>query len=414
MKKIFIFIFLFFTLIPITVYADDEIEEDFDDLEIIETIEASASVNDIPQINARHAIVIDRNSKQILYGKNETEQSKMASTTKIMTAIVVIENCSLNDVVIISSKAAGTGGSRLGLSTGDEITVQNLLYGLLLRSGNDAAVALAEYVAGSVEEFAEMMNQKAAELNLSSTHFVTPHGLDDDEHYTTALDLAILTDYALENETFAKIVNTKTYTITLNGYPKTLTNTNELLGNFYGVYGVKTGFTNGANRCLVTACKRDNLDVICVVLGCDTKKDRTRDSVSLLNYIFNNFTVVNIENIIDDNFENWRLLHINSFTINKGVSQILLLSLDKTQLPYSLVAINNSEIDKINTNISFTSYYEAPVFSNTVIGNLTLEVNNKDYFSIDIKNANTILKKGIVDYFSYLITNYCKFFYNIF
>ena len=399
---------------PLSVYADDEIEEDFDDSDILEAIETSASAEnteELPEINAKYAIVIDRNSKQILYGKNETEQCKMASTTKIMTAIVVIENSNLDDVVIVSSKAAGTGGSRLGLSTGDEITVENLLYGLLLRSGNDSATALAEYVGGSIEGFAEMMNQKSNELGLSSTHFVSPHGLDDDNHYTTAYDLALLTDYALKNETFAKIVNTKTYTITINGYSKTLSNTNELLGNYSGVYGVKTGFTNGANRCLVTACKIDNLDVICVVLGCDTKKDRTNDSISLLNYVFDNFTVVNIETIIDTNFENWRLLHINSFTINKGVSQILQLSLDKTQLPYSLVAINNSEIDKINTNISFTSYYEAPIFSNTLIGTLTLEVNNTDYFSLDIKNANTILKKTVYDYFSSLITDYRDYFY---
>ncbi len=417
MKKFFIFIFIFFIFAPISVYADDEIEEYYNDSAVIEAIEASTSansINDLPQINAKYAVVIDRNSKQILYGKNETICCKMASTTKIMTAIVVIENSNLDDTVTVSSKAAGTGGSRLGLSTGDQITVENLLYGLLLCSGNDSATSLAEYVGGSIEGFAELMNQKSDELGLSSTHFVSPHGLDDDNHYTTAYELALLTDYALKNEIFAKIVNTKTYTITINGYPKTLNNTNELLGNYNGVYGVKTGFTNGANRCLVTACKKDNLDVICVVLGCDTKKDRTNDSISLLNYVFNNFSVVNIENIIDSNFENWRLLHINSFTINKGVSQVLLLSLDKTQLPYSLIAINNANLDKINTNISFIPYFEAPLYSNTIIGNLTLKVNDIDYFSLDIKNSNTVLKKNVFDYFSFLVTNYRSFFNGIF
>ena len=254
------------------------------------------------------------------------------------------------------------------------------------------------------------MNQKASELNLSSTHFTTLHGLDDDEHYTTAYDLAILTDYALQNETFAKIVKTKKYTVTISGHSKTLTNTNKLLGNFDGIYGVKTGFTNGANRCLVTACKRDNIDVICVVLGCDTKKDRTSDSVSLLNYIFDNFDMINIETMINSNFESWRLLHTNSFTIYKGVSQILELSLESTQIPYSTIAVNRAFLETISTDISFTSYFEAPLCANTVVGSLTLKIDEKEYFSVDIINKNEIARKSITYYFSYLFTNFVQYF----
>ena len=201
----------------------------------------------------------------------------MASTTKIMTATIIIENCNLNETVEISKKSAGTGGSRLGLKAGDKITIRDLLYGLMMRSGNDSAVALAEYAGGSIEGFAEKMNQKASDLGLNNTHFETPHGLDSDEHYTTAYELALLSNYALNNKIFAQIVGTKEYTITINGYPKQLSNTNELLGNLDGVYGIKTGFTNGANRCLVTACKRNNMDIICVVLGADTKNFRTQD-----------------------------------------------------------------------------------------------------------------------------------------
>ena len=206
-----------------------------------------------------------------------------------MTAIVIIENYNLDETIEISKKAAGTGGSRLGLKSGDKITIRDLLYGLMLRSGNDAAVALAEYASGDIKEFAKLMNKKAIELNLVNTHFETPHGLDSDEHYTTAYELALLSNYALNNKIFAQIVGTKEYTITINGYPKQLSNTNELLGNLNGVYGIKTGFTNGANRCLVTACKRNNMDIICVVLGADTKKFRTQDSIKLINYIFENF-----------------------------------------------------------------------------------------------------------------------------
>lgn len=231
--------------------------------------EASTSPSQNLNLNSRACIVLDRTSKKILYEKNSSNKVKMASTTKIMTAIVVLENCTdLSQTVTISRKAASTGGSRLGLKTNDKITISNLLYGLLLCSGNDAAIALSEAIAGDVSSFVELMNRKAESLGLSSTHFESPHGLDSDNHYTTAYELSLLTDYALNNSTFFKIVGTTNYTVNINGYPKSLKNTNELLGVLNGVYGVKTGFTNGANRCLVTACKRNDMDIICVVLRC--------------------------------------------------------------------------------------------------------------------------------------------------
>ena len=166
-------------------------------------------------------------------------------------------------------------------------------------SGNDAAVAIAEHVAGSVEQFAELMNNKAKELGLTNTHFVTPHGLDNPEHYTTAVELAKIADYALKNDTFAKIVKTKNTTITINGYPKNLTNTNELLDVLTGVTGVKTGFTNNAGRCLVTSINRNGFEIITVVLQADTKKMRTADSANLIEYVYNNYEQVNLKNIID-------------------------------------------------------------------------------------------------------------------
>lgn len=405
-KKFFIFfsIILFILVVPTSGFSDDLLIDDYLEFENNYLFNVSAPIDGIPDINARRAIVIDRCSNQILFGKNETEKCKMASTTKIMTCLIVLENSSLEDIVKISLKAASTGGSRLGLSTNDTITVKDLLYGLMLCSGNDAAVALAEYISGSVEDFSKLMNEKALNLGLSSTHFVTPHGLDDDGHYTTAYDLAILTNYALKNSIFSKIVSTKNYTIKINGYLKNISNTNELLNSFDGVYGVKTGFTNGANRCLVTACKRGNLDIICVVLGCDTKKDRTQDSIKLIDYAFKNFTLVNIENILDKDFESWYLLHANSFTINKGISQILNLRLDKSALPYSYIAIKNSNITKIESKISFSSYIEAPVFSGTKIGNLSLAIDGRELFTLDITNSNKIPKKNIMFYFPYFLS----------
>ena len=405
-KVFFLSIFIIVLFFPLTSYCDDISEDD----DLYYSINTSSDISDIPTINARRAIVFDRTSKQIIYGKNENDICKMASTTKIMSCLVALENGHLEDVVTISAKSASTGGSRLGLSKGDKITVKDLLYGLMMKSGNDAAVALAEYIGGSVENFANMMNEKASEIGLKFTHFVTPHGLDDDNHCTTAKELAILADYALKNETFLKIVGTKTYTITQNGYPKTLNNTNELLGYFEGIYGVKTGFTNGANRCLVTSCKRGDLDVICVVLGCDTKKDRTQDSIDLLNYTFKNYSVVDIQSIIEENFDEWYSLHKNSFYIDKGVSNSLDLGLDYGDFTFFNLPVKNSDINKIEANITFTPNFNAPLDKNSTIGIVTLSLDNEPILSIDILNKNYIAKKGFWDYFLYFFQNYCSFF----
>lgn len=330
-KKIFlVFILILLCLSQSSIYADDiDSDEAIDvSLEIQDTIDTLASQSTSSNVksldlNSRACVVLDRTSKTVLFGKNEKNKVKMASTTKIMTAIVIIENCDLNQTIEASKKAASTGGSRLGLKTGDKITVLDLLYGLMLRSGNDAAVALAETASGNIANFSNKMNQKAQEIGLSNTHFESPHGLDSDGHYTTAYELAILTDYALKNPTFANIVGSKNYTITINGYPQSLNNTNELLGNLNGVYGVKTGFTNGANRCLVTSCKRNDLDIICVVLGADTKKFRTKDSIKLIEYAFENFELFNAENKLSTYFEEWKNVHMDSFIIEKGSSNNL-------------------------------------------------------------------------------------------
>lgn len=413
-KKIFLIFILVFVFIPLKCFADDESFEDSPQIDnIIESIEVSS--NDIskePNINARHAIILDRSSKLMLYGKKENEICKMASTTKIMTAIIVLENSKLSDIVTISAKSAGTGGSRLGLSIGDTITVNDLLYGLMMKSGNDAAVALAEHIAGNTQNFALLMNNKAKQLKLQSTNFVTPHGLDNDNHYTTALDLARLTDYALQNEQFSKIVKTQIYTIKINKYSKTITNTNELLGNFEGIYGVKTGFTNGANRCLVTSCKRGNLDIICVVLGCDTKKDRTKDSVKLLNYIFNNYCVVNVQDLVLKQFEKWKINHKNSFFINKGYTQHVDAYLDINSLPFTKLAVKKTATQNISIKIDFNPFLDAPLMKDSEIGNLELNIENSQYFSINIFNITEIRKKNIFEYISYIFKNYTLFFYN--
>lgn len=279
-------------------------------------------------------------------------------------------------------------------------------------SGNDAAVALSEFISGSVESFAELMNLKANELGLKSSHFISPHGLDSDEHYTTAYDLAILADYALKNPVFAKIVNTSNYSITINNCSKSLHNSNELLGYLDGVYGVKTGFTNGANRCLVTSCKRDNLDIICVVLGCDTKKDRTLDSTNLINYIFNNFSVVNLKNLIEKNFEDWEKNSSTKFKIDKGTSSSLNLKLNFEEIPYENIAINNSNINNIYTPIYTDFEFIAPLNENAVIGKMDIYIDNTLFFSVNILNENKVERKDISYYLNNFTKNYFLYLQN--
>jgi D-alanyl-D-alanine carboxypeptidase (penicillin-binding protein 5/6) len=248
------------------------------------------------------------------------------------------------------------------------------------------------------------MNQKAKELGLNNTHFESPHGLDSDNHYTTAYELAILSDYALQNKTFFNIVGTKSYTVTINGYPKILSNTNELLGNLLGVYGIKTGFTNGANRCLVTACKRDDMDIICVVLGCDTKKFRTQDSIKLIEYTFKNFEYINIFEKINEQFEKWKLENIENFTIYKGISNDLELKHSDIQTP--IIPIKKDEIKLININIYSNNYWNAPIKENTVIGKIAVTVNNNEVISLDILNNNTIENKSFAVYILEVLRNY--------
>ena len=370
-----------------------EIEDDDEEVDINEILETVADIEEL-EIESKIALIYDRASGNILYEKNGNKQTPMASTTKIMTAIVVLENSNLSDVVTIDSKAAGTGGSRLGLKKNDKITVNDLLYGLMLRSGNDAAVALANYVGGSIQGFASMMNNKAKELGLANSHFVVPHGLDNDGHYTTAYELAKMANYALKIDKFKEIVSTKSTTININGYPKAINNTNQLLGSIEGVYGVKTGFTNGAGRCLVSACERDDLDIITVIIGADTTNQRTADTIKLINYTYNNFEILNIKEIIENKFYMWEEINCGRIYVNKGVEKELELLLE--EIPYEKMAVEKEENIEIEVDSLF--YLEAPVEANQIIGNVKVKRSGEVIEVLDIVVQKGIRKKEIEDY----------------
>lgn len=249
-------------------------------------------------VSAKSAALYNPTTKSFLYTKNADIPLPMASTTKIMTALVAIENCPLEKEVLVSDKAIGTEGSSLYLKSGEILTMCDLLMGLMLRSANDAAAAIAYEISGSIEGFADKMNEKAAELGLSNTHFTNPHGLDDEKHYTTAKELALIAAAALENDTFRQIVSSKKCTIkNSDGEVRLLINHNKLLNMYDGAIGVKTGFTKRSGRCLVGAAERNGTTLISVTINAP---DDWRDHTALFDYGFqianNNFKTNNREN----------------------------------------------------------------------------------------------------------------------
>lgn len=240
------------------------------------------------------------------------------------------------------------------------------------------------------------MNKKAQELGLKDTHFVTPHGLDNVEHYTTAYELAVLTDYALDNPKFSTIVNTKNCTINVNGISRVISNTNELLGNLNGVNGVKTGFTGNAMRCLVTSCTREGKQIITVVLGADTKKYRTIDSIKLIEYAFKNYERIDLEEIIQKEFKKWQQINGKRIYINKAQNKNIELELKEIQNKVIPIKIGTQKDIKIEINCIYE--YEAPLIKQTKIGNLIVKNKEEIIETIDIVTKEEIRKKNIINY----------------
>lgn len=237
--------------------------------------------------SAKYAILYDGNTGRVLYEKNADEHALIASTTKIMTALIVCEQCNVLDRVRIPEEAVGVEGSSLYLQPGEILTVQELLYGMMLHSGNDAATALAIYCGGTVEGFVQLMNDKAHRLGLTSTHFENPHGLDAPNHYSSAMDLAILSAYAMSNPIFQKTVSTRQ----INIGQRSLRNHNKILWRFSGSDGVKTGYTKAAGRILVSSAVNEGRRLICVTINAP---DDWNDHCSLLKSGFERYSQVEI------------------------------------------------------------------------------------------------------------------------
>ncbi|WP_102348572.1 D-alanyl-D-alanine carboxypeptidase family protein [Bacillus sp. Marseille-P3661] len=245
-------------------------------------------------ISAHGAIVMEQESGRVLYEKNAHTQMRIASITKIMTAILAIESGKMDEIVTVSNRAANTEGSSLYLRPGDKVELKDLVYGLMLRSGNDAAVAIAEHVSGSLDSFVKLMNKKAKAIGMEKTVFANPHGLDDHEHhYSTAYDMALLTRYAQENKTYRKISSTKLYKATLpsTGVKVTWRNKNKLLNMYKYSTGGKTGYTIRAKRTLVSTAKKGDLSLIAVTLN---DRNDWNDHISMFERSFKNYHLYEI------------------------------------------------------------------------------------------------------------------------
>ena len=263
-----------------------------------------------PEVQSQNVILIDADTGRVLYGKNENDKAYPASTTKIMTALLALENLELDEVLTASSSAISLvppGYTNIGIKPGEQLTVRQLLYALMLPSAGDAANVLAERISGSVDEFAKLMNRRAIELGMMTTNFTNPSGVHDDRHYTTAHDLAVLSAYAMKNETFREIVKTDLYIIPPTEYyteERRLSNTNHLISSrrtskYYYQYatGIKTGFTNAAKLCLASSAEKNGVSLICVALGADTIDSVMvdfQDTISLFKYGFDNFRQVSL------------------------------------------------------------------------------------------------------------------------
>lgn len=290
------------------------------------------SVNDIStsatttgSSNRSSIAVIEQSSRMLLSGENVNTRLPMASTTKIMTALCVLNNISDIDAYFkIPKEAVGIEGSSIYLQEGDEWTVRQLLYGLMLRSGNDSATALAIACSGSVANFVNLMNSTAKNMGLKDTHFMNPHGLHDEEHYTTAYELALISATAMDNDIFKEIVGSKFYKFTMkSGETRAFANKNKILSMCDGGNGIKTGYTKKAGRCLVSSAKRDNMQLICVALN---HGDMWNDCINSMESIFNKYNAIKL---VEGN-KDFAVINTSDSKINLYVNRDIYLPIHKS------------------------------------------------------------------------------------
>lgn len=332
-------------------------------------------------------ILIEANTGKILYEKNSNDVRFPASTTKIMTAILTVENCNLDDVATVSHNAVYSipyDYTHASLKEGEELTIEQLLYALMIPSANDAAIVLAEHISGSVEEFAKLMNKRAEELGCKNTHFVNPNGIHSKDHTSTSYDLALMGKFAMQNSIIRKIVSTKQFTLpATNKYSKadrTFNNSNDLLSTYSRYYyegttGVKTGYTGEAGNCIIASAKKNDFEVILVVLGGESTNtglsQRYLDCKTLFDYAFNNYSLKTL------NEKNAVLKQITVRGATQETQNLNVLIKDKIEI----FSENSADLSSLEPEITLDENLMAPISANSAIGKITYNYDGQTYSS---------------------------------
>lgn len=367
---------------------------------------STSSMASEPEIASQAAILVEESTQKILYEKNAYKKMYPASTTKVMTAILTLENCDLNDMAKISENAVYSiprGYVNADIQPNEEMSINDLMYALMLKSANDAAVVLAEHIAGSVEEFSNMMNEKAKEIGCLNTHFVNPNGIHNENHYSTAYDLYLISSYAMKNETFRKYVSTVSYTLPATNLHQSADRicltTNDLLrknSKYYNpnVIGIKTGYTSEAKNCLISAAKKDDTELFSVVLYSGTDEnglsERYLDTNNLFDYGFNDFAFTDILS------KNKVIKNIDIENGNKDTKNLNLIARENL----SAYLKNDFDINSISPEITLNDELLAPIEEGDVLGKITYKIDDTEYSSYLIAEHDVLEKP---DYSVYLI-----------
>lgn len=336
-------------------------------------------------LNAKSAILMEESTGNILYESNPDERLPIASVTKVMTMLLIMEavdsgKISLNDMVTVSENAMSYGGSTMFLETGEQLTVNDMLKGIAVASANDGCVAMAEHLAGSESAFVDMMNEKAKELGMENTHFMNTNGLDEDDHYSSARDVAIMSRELMKHETIFNY--TSIWMDTLRGGKFQLANTNKLIRFYDGANGLKTGSTSKALCCLSAAAKRNDMQLIAVVLGAPTSAERFASAKSLLDYGFANYAV-NTQITAGD--------EVQKIAVEKGVDkEVGVVAGDSCS-----TLVKKGQEDNITKEIKIDETITAPIEAGQKIGTMTISRDGEVIADIDLNASSAVEKKGI-------------------
>ena len=336
-------------------------------------------------LNAKSAILMEESTGNILYESNPDERLPIASVTKVMTMLLIMEavdsgKISLDDMVTVSGNAMSYGGSTMFLETGEQLTVNDMLKGIAVASANDGCVAMAEHLAGSESAFVDMMNEKAKELGMENTHFMNTNGLDEDDHYSSARDVAIMSRELMKHETIFNY--TSIWMDTLRGGKFQLANTNKLIRFYDGANGLKTGSTSKALCCLSAAAKRNDMQLIAVVLGAPTSAERFASAKSLLDYGFANYAV-NTQITAGD--------EVQKIAVEKGVDkEVGVVAGDSCS-----TLVKKGQEDNITKEIKIDETITAPIEAGQKIGTMTISRDGEVIADIDLNASSAVEKKGI-------------------